>query len=63
MFNDGELGENLIFVVCMYCIDVFCMVVCLVDCFVYIEDGIVLYNKDFCIGCGYCLFVCLFGVL
>lgn len=59
--NDGEQGENSISVACMHCTDAPCMAVCPADCFVHTEDGIVLHNKDLCIGCGYCLFACPFG--
>ncbi|EKO3780140.1 4Fe-4S dicluster domain-containing protein [Vibrio metschnikovii] len=59
--NDGEPGENSISVACMHCTDAPCMAVCPADCFVKTEDGIVLHNKDLCIGCGYCLFACPFG--
>ncbi|ODS11411.1 formate dehydrogenase FDH3 subunit beta [Vibrio scophthalmi] len=59
--NDGELGENSISVACMHCSDAPCMAVCPADCFEHTEDGIVLHNKDLCIGCGYCLFACPFG--
>ncbi|EHD0097457.1 4Fe-4S dicluster domain-containing protein [Vibrio vulnificus] len=59
--NDGEPGENSISVACMHCTDAPCMAVCPADCFEHIEDGIVLHNKDLCIGCGYCLFACPFG--
>lgn len=59
--NDGEVGENSISVACMHCTDAPCMAVCPADCFEQTEDGIVLHNKDLCIGCGYCLFACPFG--
>ncbi|MEI8598142.1 4Fe-4S binding protein [Vibrio sp. M60_M31a] len=45
----------------MHCTDAPCMAVCPADCFEHTEDGIVLHNKDLCIGCGYCLFACPFG--
>ena len=59
--NDGEPGENSISVACMHCTDAPCMAVRPADCFEHTEDGIVLHNKDLCIGCGYCLFACPFG--
>ncbi len=59
--NDGEPGENSISVACMHCTDAPCMAVCPADCFEHTADGIVLHNKDLCIGCGYCLFACPFG--
>ena len=60
--NDGEPGERSISVSCMHCSDAPCMAVCPVDCFYHTDDGLVLHNKDLCIGCGYCLFACPFGV-
>lgn len=59
--NDGEPGETSISVACMHCSDAPCMAVCPTDCFYQTDDGIVLHNKDQCIGCGYCLFACPFG--
>ncbi|CAM4228290.1 formate dehydrogenase FDH3 subunit beta [Vibrio neonatus] len=59
--NDGEPGESSISVACMHCTDAPCKAVCPADCFEYTPDGILLHNKDLCIGCGYCLFACPFG--
>ena len=33
---------------------------CPVNCF-KTEDGVVLHDKDLCIGCGYCFYACPFG--
>jgi formate dehydrogenase iron-sulfur subunit len=59
--NDGEPGETSISVACMHCTDAPCMAVCPTDVFYQTDDGIVLHNKDGCIGCGYCLYACPFG--
>ncbi|OBT13401.1 formate dehydrogenase [Vibrio sp. UCD-FRSSP16_10] len=59
--NDGEPGESSISVACMHCTDAPCKAVCPADCFEYTKEGILLHNKDLCIGCGYCLFACPFG--
>ena len=45
------VGEN-----CINCKHTDCVQVCPVDCFYIREDGIVLHDKDKCIGCSYCLY-------
>ena len=32
-----------------------------VNCFYRTEEGVVLHDKDVCIGCGYCSYACPFG--
>ena len=59
--KDGESGEKSISVACMHCTDAPCAAVCPVDCFYFTPDGIVLHDKDLCIGCGYCFYACPFG--
>ena len=60
--NDGVVGaEKSMSVACMHCSDAPCMAVCPVDCFYHTEDGLVLHDKDLCIGCGYCFYACPFG--
>jgi formate dehydrogenase iron-sulfur subunit len=48
-------------VACMHCSDAPCMAVCPVDCFYRTQEGVVLHDKDLCIGCGYCFYACPFG--
>src|SRR5205085_9999468 len=59
--NVGLPGERSISVACMHCSDAPCMAVCPVDCFYKTEEGVVLHDKDVCIGCGYCFYACPFG--
>ncbi|MGA1846652.1 formate dehydrogenase FDH3 subunit beta [Deferribacter abyssi] len=59
--NEGKPGEKSVSVACMHCSDAPCIAVCPVDALYQREDGIVLVNKDVCIGCGYCFFACPFG--
>ena len=58
--SDGKPGERSISVACMHCSDAPCAAVCPVDCF-NTAEGVVLHNKDICIGCGYCFYACPFG--
>ncbi|RXJ83509.1 formate dehydrogenase [Arcobacter sp. CECT 8985] len=60
--NEGVEGlEYSLSIACMHCTDAPCEQVCPVDCFYIREDGIVLHDKEKCIGCGYCLYACPFG--
>ncbi|RBQ30350.1 formate dehydrogenase [Arcobacter sp. FW59] len=60
--NEGVVGQEFsLSMACMHCADAPCQQVCPTDCFYIRTDGIVLHDKDKCIGCGYCLFACPFG--
>ena len=60
--NEGIEGQEYsVSVACMHCTDAPCEQVCPVDCFYIRADGIVLHDKEICIGCGYCLYACPFG--
>ncbi|MCH7880027.1 MAG: 4Fe-4S dicluster domain-containing protein [Proteobacteria bacterium] len=59
--KDGVQGERSISVACMHCSDAPCAAVCPVDVFYTRDDGVVLHDKDICIGCGYCFYACPFG--
>jgi len=61
VMNDGQPGEKSVSVACMHCSDAPCMAVCPVNCFFKTENGVVLHDKDICIGCGYCSYACPFG--
>ena len=60
--HDGVEGKELsTSIACMHCADAPCSQVCPVDCFYIRADGVVLHDKERCIGCGYCLYACPFG--
>lgn len=59
--GQGQPGEKSISVACMHCSDAPCIAVCPVDCIYQRDDGIVLHDKEACIGCGYCFMACPFG--
>jgi len=47
---------------CMHCIEPACASACLVKAFAKVSEGPVLYNKDVCIGCRYCMIACPFSI-
>ena len=59
--NDGRPGERSISMACMHCTDAPCAAVCPVQCIYQTDVGVVLHDKDTCIGCGYCFYACPFG--
>ena len=59
--NEGLEGERSVSVACMHCTDAPCIAVCPVSCIYQQPNGVVLHNKDVCIGCGYCFYACPFG--
>ncbi|AEA46739.1 4Fe-4S dicluster domain-containing protein [Archaeoglobus veneficus] len=59
--NEGKPGQLNIPMPCMHCSDPACLKVCPMDAIYKRSDGIVLVNKDNCIGCGYCSYACPFG--
>jgi len=59
--NEGKPNEVNVPMACMHCAEPACMKACPKDAIYKREDGIVLVNKDKCVGCGYCSFACPFG--
>ena len=59
--DEGSEGEKHVPMPCFHCTDAPCIKACPTKSLYQREDGIVLNNKDKCIGCGYCLFACPFG--
>jgi formate dehydrogenase iron-sulfur subunit len=47
---------------CMHCADAACVTVCPTGALFKDERGFTAYNRDKCIGCGYCTQFCPFGV-
>lgn len=59
--NDGQADEKSISVACMHCSDAPCVSVCPTNIIYKTADGVVLHDKEGCIGCGYCFYACPFG--
>ena len=65
-FPDNVSGENVdksFFVpkLCNHCSDSPCTQVCPVGATFMTEEGVVLIDYDYCIGCGYCIQACPYG--
>jgi len=59
--NEGVPGEKNVAISCMHCTDPPCVAACPTKALSKREDGIVLSDKNKCIGCGYCGWACPFG--
>ncbi len=59
--NEGKEGEMNVPMPCFHCTDAPCIKACPSKGLYNRADGIVLVDKDKCIGCGYCLYACPFG--
>jgi formate dehydrogenase iron-sulfur subunit len=47
---------------CMHCVEPSCVSACLVGSMTKTPEGPVVYNRDKCIGCRYCMLACTFHV-
>ena len=63
-YPSPEPGKPPVFVKkqCMHCNEPACASACLVGAFTKSEEGAVLYDKDVCLGCRYCMIACPFGI-
>ena len=55
-------SETFVRDLCRHCLEPSCVSVCPVGALVKREDGPVLYNKDICLGCRYCMIGCPFRI-
>ena len=47
---------------CMHCLNPACVSACVVGAMKQLTDGSVVYNKDICLGCRYCMIACPFEI-
>ena len=56
--DDGRFARKS----CMHCLEPSCVSACLVGGLTKTADGAVVYDKDKCIGCRYCMLACPFHI-
>ncbi len=51
-------GDRFVRRQCLHCVDPACVSVCIVGALKKTPEGPIVYNKDICIGCRYCMIAC-----
>ncbi len=54
----SEKGDRYVRKLCLHCIDPACVSVCIVGALKKTPEGPVIYDRDICIGCRYCMIAC-----
>jgi formate dehydrogenase iron-sulfur subunit len=54
----GERGEHFVRRQCRHCLEPACVEACIVGALRKTEQGPVIYDRDVCIGCRYCMIAC-----
>lgn len=60
--SGDSLKWNFAKIQCNHCIDPHCVNACPTTALIKTDDGPVVYRKELCIGCGYCINACPFDV-
>lgn len=60
--DSGTLRWNFLKFQCMHCAEASCVKACPQQALFYPGNGIVSFDRDRCVGCGYCVNNCPFGV-
>jgi len=56
--NRTEKGDRFVRMQCLHCIDPACVSVCIVGALTKTPEGPVVYDRNICIGCRYCMIAC-----
>jgi len=54
----GEQDDRFIRLQCRHCLEPSCVSACIVGALRKTDEGAVVYNRDICIGCRYCMIAC-----
>lgn len=57
-FNAGSQGRRYVRRQCLHCLEPACVEACIVGALKKTAEGPVVYDKDICIGCRYCMVAC-----